>query len=150
MDYYKVIQSKEQEFDYLNETIKTNNPVVRKLVAKYIEDNFDSIIEDRKADYENNIDKYSATEFYQLQIQDILKRTGISANSNEGLKLMQLFTNKGLSVESQLSLEQKYMNGTDIINKGLDQIEAYHKAGDYKNANAQWKIIQNNVKCITC
>ena len=79
--------------------------------------NFDSIIEDRKADYENNIDKYSATEFYQLQIQDILKRTGISANSNEGLKLMQLFTNKGLSVESQLSLEQKYMNGTDIITK---------------------------------
>lgn len=138
----------EQEFDYLNETIKTNNPVVRKLVAKYIEDNFDSIIEDRKADYENNIDKYSATEFYQLQIQDILKRTGISANSNEGLKLMQLFTNKGLSVESQLSLEQKYMNGTDIINKGLDQIEAYHKAGDYKNANAQWKIIQNNVNAL--
>ena len=138
----------EQEFDYLNETIKTNNPVVRKLVAKYIEDNFDSIIEDRKADYENNIDKYSATEFYQLQIQDILKRTGISANSNEGLKLMQLFTNKGLSVESQLSLEQKWMNGTDIINKGLDQIEAYHKAGDYKNANAQWKIIQNNVNAL--
>jgi len=139
---------KEQEFDYLNEVIKTNNPVTRKLIFKYVEDNFDSIMEDRKAAFENNIDKYSATEFYQMQVLDILKRTGISPNSKEGLKLMQLFTNKGLSAESQLSLEQKYMNGTDIINKGLDQIEGYMKDGDYKNANAQWKIIQNNVNAL--
>ena len=138
----------EQEFDYLNEAIKTNNPVVRKLVAKYVIDNFDSIIEDRKAGLENDLDKYSATEFYQLQAQDILKRTGISPNSKEGLQIMQLFTNKGLSAESQLSLEQKWMNGTDIINKGLDQMEVYHKDGDYKNANAQWKIIQNNINAL--
>ena len=51
----------EQEFDYLNEAIKTNNPVVRKLVAKYIDDNFDSIMEDRLANYENNIDTVSYT-----------------------------------------------------------------------------------------
>ena len=138
----------EQEFDYLNEAIKTNNPVVRKLVAKYIDDNFDSIMEDRLANYENNIDKYSATEFYQLQAQDLLKRTGISPNSKQGLEIMQKFTNKGLSKESQLSLEQKWMNGTDIINNGLDQIEGYMKDGDYKNANAQWKIIQNNVNAL--
>ena len=99
----------EQEFDYLNEAIKTNNPVVRKLVAKYIDDNFDSIMEDRLANYENNIDKYSATEFYQLQAQDLLKRTGISPNSKQGLEIMQKFTNKGLSKESQLSLEQKWI-----------------------------------------
>ena len=138
----------EQEFDYLNEVIKTNNPVTRKLVVKYVEDNFDSIMADRKAAFENNIDKYSATEFYQMQVLDILKRTGISPNSKEGLKLMQLFTNKGLSAESQLSLEQKWMNGTDIINKGLDQIEGYMADGNYKNANAQWKIIQNNVNAL--
>ena len=138
----------EQEFDYLNETIKSNNPVVKKLVAKYIDDNFDSIMEDRLAGFENNIDKYSATEFYQLQAQDILKRTGINPNSKQGLEIMQKFTNKGLSKESQLSLEQKWMNGTDIINKGLDQIEGYMKDGDYKNANAQWKIIQNNVNAL--
>ena len=41
----------EQEFDYLNEAIKSNNPVVKKLVAKYIDDNFDSIMEDRLASY---------------------------------------------------------------------------------------------------
>ena len=58
-----------QEFDYLNEAIKTNNPVVRKLVAKYVIDNFDSIMDDRLANYENNIDKYTASEFYQLQAQ---------------------------------------------------------------------------------
>ena len=138
----------EQEFDYLNEAIKTNNPVVRKLVAKYVIDNFDSIMEDRLANYENNIDKYTATEFYQLQAQDILRRTGISPNSKQGLEIMQKFTNKGLSKESQLSLEQKWMNGTDIINKGLDQMEVYHKDGNYKNANAQWKIIQNNVNAL--
>ena len=138
----------EQEFDYLNEAIKTNNPVTNKLIVKHIEDNFDSIMENRLANYENNIDKYSATEFYQLQVQDILKRTGISPTSKEGLKLMQKFTNKGLSKESQLSLEQKWMNGTDIINNGLDQIEGYIKDGDYKNANAQWKIIQNNVNAL--
>ena len=40
------------------------------------------------------------------------------------------------------------MNGTDIINKGLDQIEGYIADGNYKNANAQWKIIQNNVNAL--
>ena len=59
---------KRQEVDYLNQVIKTRNPVLKKLFAKHIEDNFDSIIEDRLRLYENNIDKYTATKFINSKV----------------------------------------------------------------------------------
>ena len=136
---------KEQEFDYTNQVIKSNNPVARQLIVKAIKDNVDPIIEDRLANVDADIDKYSATAIYQEIGADILNKTGINPNSKEGLEIMQLFTTKGFSRESQLSLEQKYLEGKDIINKGLDEIEAYLSDGNYKDANAQWKIIQNNI-----
>ena len=139
---------KKQEVDFLNQVIKTRNPVLKKLLAKHVEDNFDSIIQDRLRLYENNIDKYTATKFYQQQGAQILQQLGIKTDSAEGLKILKLFTDKGFSKENQLSLEQQHIEGTEVINNGLDQIEAYVKGGDYANANSQWKIIQNNINAL--
>jgi hypothetical protein len=135
----------EQEFDYMGQVMKTRNPVLQKLLFNDIKTNFDSIEQDMLASVEGDIDKFTATRLYQTRAIQILNRLGINPKSETGFKIQELFRQKGLVKESQLSLEQQYMDRTAVIDGGLNQIEAALEADNYAEAQAVWKTIQNNV-----
>jgi hypothetical protein len=135
----------EQEFDYMGQVMKTRNPVLQKLLFNDIKTNFDSIEQDMLASVEGDIDKFTATRLYQTRAIQILNRLGINPKSETGFKIQELFRQKGLVKESQLSLEQQYMDRTAVIDSGLNQIEAALEANNYKEAQAVWKTVQNNV-----
>ena len=135
----------EQEFDYMGQVMKTRNPVLQKLLFNDIKKDFDSIEQDMLASVEGDIDKFTATRLYQTRAIQILNRLGINPKSETGFKIQELFRQKGLVKESQLSLEQQYMDRTAVIDSGLNQIEAALEADNYKEAQAVWKSVQNNV-----
>ena len=135
----------EQEFDYMGQVMKTRNPVLQKLLFNDIKTNFDSIEQDMLASVEGDIDKFTATRLYQTRAIQILNRLGINPKSETGFKVQELFRQKGLVKESQLSLEQQFMDRTAVIDGGLNQIEAALEADNYAEAQAVWKTIQNNV-----
>ena len=135
----------EQEFDYMGQVMKTRNPVLQKLLFNDIKSSFDSIEQDMLASVEGDIDKFTATRLYQTRAIQILNRLGINPKSETGFKIQELFRQKGLVKESQLSLEQQYMDRTAVIDGGLNQIEAALEADNYAEAQAVWKTIQNNV-----
>ena len=135
----------EQEFDYMGQVMKTRNPVLQKLLFNDIETNFDSIEQDMLASVEGDIDKFTATRLYQTRAIQILNRLGINPKSETGFKIQELFRQKGLVKESQLSLEQQFMDRTAVIDGGLNQIEAALESDNYAEAQAVWKTIQNNV-----
>jgi len=135
----------EQEFDYMGQVMKTRNPVLQKLLFNDIKTSFDSIEQDMLASVEGDIDKFTATRLYQTRAIQILNRLGINPKSETGFKIQELFRQKGLVKESQLSLEQQYMDRTAVIDGGLNQIEAALEADNYAEAQAVWKTIQNNV-----
>ena len=137
----------EQEFDYENQVLKTRNPVLQKLFYNDIKKNFDSIEQDMLASVEEQggIDKLTATRLYQTRAIQLLNRLGINPKSETGFKVQELFRQKGLVKESQLSLEQQHMDRTAAIDGGLSQIEAALESENYKEAQAVWKTVQNNV-----
>ena len=135
----------EQEFDYMGQVMKTRNPVLQKLLFNDIKTSFDSIEQDMLASVEGDIDKFTATRLYQTRAIQILNRLGINPKSETGFKIQELFRQKGLVKESQLSLEQQYMDRTAVIDGGLNQIEAALEADNYAEAQAIWKTVQNNV-----
>ena len=135
----------EQEFDYMGQVMKTRNPVLQKLLFNDIKTNFDSIEQDMLASVEGGIDKFTATRLYQTRAIQILNRLGINPKSETGFKIQELFRQKGLVKESQLSLEQQFMDRTAVIDGGLNQIEAALEADNYAEAQAVWKTVQNNV-----
>ncbi len=135
----------EQEFDYMGQVLKTRNPVLQKLLFNDIKTNFDSIEQDMLASVEGDIDKFTATRLYQTRAVQILNRLGINPKSETGFKIQELFRQKGLVKESQLSLEQQFMDRTAVIDGGLNQIEAALEADNYAEAQAVWKTVQNNV-----
>ena len=97
----------EQEFDYMGQVMKTRNPVLQKLFFNDIKQNFDSIEQDMLASVEEQggIDKLTATRLYQTRAVQLLNRLGINPKSETGFKVQELFRQKGLVKESQLSLE---------------------------------------------
>ena len=135
----------EQEFDYMGQVMKTRNPVLQKLLFNDIKTSFDSIEQDMLASVEGDIDKFTATRLYQTRAIQILNRLGINPKSETGFKVQELFRQKGLVKESQLSLEQQYMDRTAAIDGALNQIEAALEADNYEEAQAVWKTVQNNV-----
>jgi len=135
----------EQEFDYMGQVMKTRNPVLQKLLFNDIKTSFDSIEQDMLASVEGDIDKFTATRLYQTRAIQILNRLGINPKSETGFKIQELFRQKGLVKEGQLSLEQQFMDRTAVIDGGLNQIEAALEADNYEEAQAVWKTIQNNV-----
>ena len=135
----------EQEFDYMGQVMKTRNPVLQKLLFNDIKTSFDSIEQDMLASVEGDIDKFTATRLYQTRAIQILNRLGINPKSETGFKIQELFRQKGLVKESQLSLEQQFMDRTAVIDGGLNQIEAALESDNYAEAQAVWKTIQNNV-----
>ena len=135
----------EQEFDYMGQVMKTRNPVLQKLLFNDIKTNFDSIEQDMLASVEGDIDKFTATRLYQTRAIQILNRLGINPKSETGFKVQELFRQKGLVKESQLSLEQQFMDRTAVIDGGLNQIEAALEADNYAEAQAVFKTVLNNV-----
>ena len=135
----------EQEFDYMGQVMKTRNPVLQKLLFNDIKTSFDSIEQDMLASVEGDIDKFTATRLYQTRAIQILNRLGINPKSETGFKIQELFRQKGLVKESQLSLEQQFMDRTAVIDGGLNQIEAALEADNYAEAQAVFKTVLNNV-----
>ena len=135
----------EQEFDYMGQVMKTRNPVLQKLIFNDIKTSFDSIEQDMLASVEGDIDKFTATRLYQTRAIQILDRLGINPKSETGFKVQELFRQKGLVKESQLSLEQQFMDRTTVIDGGLNQIEAALEADNYAEAQAVFKTVLNNV-----
>jgi len=137
-----------QEFEYLSQVLKTNNPVLQKLLYKDIKTNFDGIEQDLLASVENDVDKVTVTRLYQTKAMQLLKQLGINPKSENGFKIQELFRNKGLIKERQLTLEQEYMSLNETIEGGLTQIEASLDADDYASANAKWKEIQTSINAL--
>jgi len=137
-----------QEFEYLSQVLKTNNPVLQKLLYRDIKTNFDGIEQDLLASVENDVDKVTVTRLYQTKALQLLKQLGINPKSENGFKIQELFRNKGLIKERQLTLEQEYMSLNETINGGLTQIEASLDANDYASANAKWKEIQTSINAL--
>ena len=137
-----------QEFEYLSQVLKTRNPVLQKLLYKDIKTNFDGIEQDLLASVENNVDKVTVTRLYQTKAMQLLKQLGINPKSENGFKIQELFRNKGLIKERQLTLEQEYMSLNETIEGGLTQIEASLDADDYASANAKWKEIQTSINAL--
>jgi len=137
----------EQEFDYMGQILKTRNPVLQKLFFNDIKTNFDSIEQDMLASVEEQggIDKLTATRLYQTRAIQLLNRLGINPKSETGFKIQELFRQKGLAKESQLSLEQQYIDRTTVIDTGINQIKAALDSDNYNEAQAVWKTVQNNV-----
>ena len=129
----------------MGQVMKTRNPVLQKLLFNDIKTSFDSIEQDMLASVEDDIDKFTATRLYQTRAIQILNRLGINPKSETGFKIQELFRQKGLVKESQLSLEQQFIARTAVIDGGLNQIEAALEADNYAEAQAIWKTVQNNV-----
>ena len=104
----------------MGQVMKTRNPVLQKLLFNDIKTNFDSIEQDMLASVEDEggIDKLTATRLYQTRAIQILDRLGINPKSETGFKIQELFRQKGLVKESQLSLEQQYIDRTAVIDGG--------------------------------
>ena len=137
-----------QEFEYLSQVLKTRNPVLQKLLYRDIKTNFDSIEQDLLASVENDVDKVTVTRLYQTKALQLLSQLGINPKSENGFKIQELFRNKGLIKERQLTLEQEYMSLNETINSGLTLIEASLDANDYQSANAKWKEIQTSINAL--
>ena len=88
----------------MGQVMKTRNPVLQKLLFNDIKKDFDSIEQDMLASVEDDIDKFTATRLYQTRAIQILNRLGINPKSETGFKVQELFRQKGLVKESQLSL----------------------------------------------
>jgi len=137
-----------QEFEYLSQLLKTRNPVLQKLLYRDIKTNFDGIEQDLLASVENNVDKVTVTRLYQTKALQLLRQLNINPKSENGFKIQELFRNKGLIKERQLTLEQEYLSLNETINSGLTQIEASLDADDYSSANAKWKEIQTSINAL--
>ena len=137
-----------QEFEYLSQVLKTRNPVLQKLLYRDIKTNFDGIEQDLLASVENDVDKVTVTRLYQTKALQLLQQLNINPKSENGFKIQELFRNKGLVKERQLTLEQEYMSLNETINGGLTQIEASLDADDYSSANAKWKEIQTSINAL--
>jgi len=116
-----------QTFDYLTNVNETRNPVTREIFYMQHVKNFDGFERDFLKFAEQQgipVDKKSVVGLYQFRAQELMKQNGINPKSELGLKLQNLYRQKGFTAENQLTLGEDYERNTQVINGFSERIKA--------------------------
>jgi hypothetical protein len=133
--------------DYLTNTLKINNRFTKAMIFDDLEKNFDNVIQPDFHRFlnENNLyKKEDILRHYQFRAVEFLEQYGIKPDSEIGLKVQQLFRNKGATVENQLYLSHDYETHSEIIDLSKEELKAHLKtgapnAGDYVGDTAGYE-----------
>ena len=113
--------------DYLTTIMKINNRFTKAMVYDDLEKNFDSVIQpDFHRFLQDNglYKKEDILSHYQFRSQEFLEQYGIKPDSEIGLKIQQLFRNKGAIVENQMYLGHDYETHSEIIDNSKEELKA--------------------------
>ena len=116
-----------QTFDYLTNVNETRNPVTREIFYMQHVKNFDGFERDFLKFAEQQgipVDKKSVVGLYQFRAQELMKQNGINPKSELGLKLQNLYRQKGFAAENQFTLGEDYERNTQVINGFSERIKA--------------------------
>ena len=116
-----------QTFDYLTNVNETRNPVTREIFYMQHVKNFDGFERDFLKFAEQQgipVDKKSVVGLYQFRAQELMKQNGINPKSELGLKLQNLYRQKGFTAENQFTLGDDYEKQTQVINGFSERIKA--------------------------
>ena len=116
-----------QTFDYLTNVNETRNPVTKEIFYMQHVKNFDGFERDFLKFAEQQgipVDKKSVVGLYQFRAQELMKQNGINPKSELGLKLQNLYRQKGFTAENQLTLGEDYERNTQVINGFSERIKA--------------------------
>mgnify|MGYP003298365453 CR=1 FL=1 len=116
-----------QTFDYLTNVNETRNPVTREIFYMQHVKNFDGFERDFLKFAEQQgipVDKKSVVGLYQFRAQELMKQNGINPKSELGLKLQNLYRQKGFTAENQFTLGEDYERNTQVINGFSERIKA--------------------------
>ena len=128
MDYLKTgdIDAK-QRFDYLTNVNQSNNPVNKEIVYMNHVKTFDGQERDFRKFLEQRgipLNKKTVVGLYQFRAHEFMKQNGINPKSELGLKLQNLYRQKGFAAEHQLTLGEDYERNTQVINGFSERIKA--------------------------
>ena len=116
-----------QTFDYLTNVNETRNPVNREIFYLNHVKNFDGFERDFMKFAEQQgipVDKKSVVGLYQFRAQELMKQNGINPKSELGLKIQNLYRQKGFTAENQFTLGEDYERNTQVINNFSERIRA--------------------------
>ena len=116
-----------QTFDYLTNVNETRNPVTKEIFYMQHVKNFDGFERDFLKFAEQQgipVDKKSVVGLYQFRAQELMKQNGINPKSELGLKLQNLYRQKGFTAENQFTLGDDYEKQTQVINGFSERIKA--------------------------
>ena len=116
--------------DYLTNTMKINNRFTKAMIFADLEKNFDNVIQPdfHRFLQDNNLyKKEDILRHYQFRAQEFLEQYGIKPDSEIGLKVQQLFRNKGATVENQMYLGHDYETHSEIIDTSKEELKALIK-----------------------
>ena len=113
--------------DYLTNTMKINNRFTKAMIFEDLKKNFDNVIQpDFHRFLQDNglYKKEDILRHYQFRSQEFLEQYGIKPDSEIGLKVQQLFRNKGAIVENQMYLGHDYETHSSIIDTSKEELKA--------------------------
>jgi len=113
--------------DYLTNTLKINNRFTKAMIYDDLEKNFDSVIQPGFHKFLQEGEMYNKEDIlrhYQFRAVEFLEQYGIKPDSEIGLKVQQLFRNKGAIVENQLYLSHDYETHSEIVDKSKEELKA--------------------------
>ena len=113
--------------DYLTNTMKINNRFTKAMIFEDLKKNFDNVIQpDFHRFLQDNglYKKEDILRHYQFRSQEFLQQYGIKPDSEIGLKIQQLFRNKGATVENQMYLGHDYETHSEIIDTSKEELKA--------------------------
>ena len=116
--------------DYLTNTMKINNRFTKAMIFADLEKNFDNVIQPdfHRFLQDNNLyKKEDILRHYQFRAVEFLQQYGIKPDSEIGLKVQQLFRNKGAVVENQMYLGHDYETHSEIIDTSKEELKALIK-----------------------
>lgn len=118
--------------DYLTNTLKINNRFTKAKIYDDLEKNFDSVIQPGFHRFLQEGDMYKKEDIlrhYQFRAVEFLEQYGIKPDSEIGLKVQQLFRNKGAIVENQMYLGHDYETHSEIIDLSKEELKAHLNTG---------------------
>ena len=118
--------------DYLTNTLKINNRFTKAKIYDDLEKNFDSVIQPGFHKFLQEGEMYNKEDIlrhYQFRAVEFLEQYGIKPDSEIGLKVQQLFRNKGAIVENQLYLSHDYETHSEIIDTSKEDLKAHLNVG---------------------
>lgn len=116
-----------QTFDYLTNVNETRNPITKEIFYMQHVKNFDGFERDFLKFAEQQgipVDKKSVVGLYQFRAQELMKQNNINPKSELGLKLQNLYRQKGFTAENQFTLGDDYERNTQVINGYSERIRA--------------------------